>query len=102
MADLGLTHGCSPTTYCPSGLVSRQDAAVLIVRGKLESLFGDNFTYPTTAFFTDVPASLPQFPYVQKMYELGLTSGCSPTQFCPNANLTRQEIATFLDRAFLN
>ncbi|HEV3196349.1 MAG TPA: S-layer homology domain-containing protein, partial [Bryobacteraceae bacterium] len=102
MADLGLTHGCTPTTYCPSGMVSRQDAAVLIVRGKLESLFGDNFTYPTTPFFTDVPPSLAQFPYVQKMYELGLTSGCSATQFCPNSNLTRQEIAVFLDRAFLN
>lgn len=102
LADLGLTHGCSATQYCPAGLVSRGDMSVLLVRGKLESLFGDNFTYPTTPFFTDVPASLPQFPYIQKMYELGLTSGCSATQYCPNANLTRQEVAVFLDRAFLN
>jgi hypothetical protein len=75
---------------------------VLLIRGKLESLFGDNFSYPTTPFFTDVPATSPQFPYVQKMYELGLTTGCTPTQFCPNNNLTRQEIAVFLTRAFLN
>ena len=102
LADLGLTHGCTPTTYCPAGLVPRQDAAVLIVRGKLESLFGDKFTYPTTPFFTDVPSTLPQFPYIQKMFELGLTTGCSPTQFCPNSNLTRQEVATFLERAFIN
>ena len=102
LADLGLTHGCTATTYCPAGTVPRQDAAVLLVRGKLESLFGDKFTYPTTPFFTDVPATLPQFPYIQKMYELGLTSGCSATQFCPGNNLTRQEIAVFLDRAFLN
>jgi hypothetical protein len=72
------------------------------VRGKLESLAGDNFTYPTTPLFTDVPASLAQFRYVQKMYELGLTTGCSPTTFCPNSLLTRQEIAVFLTRAFLN
>ena len=71
LADLGLTHGCTPTTYCPTGTVPRMDASVLLVRGKLESLFGDKFTYPTTPFFTDVPATLPQFPYVQKMYELG-------------------------------
>jgi hypothetical protein len=102
LADLGLTHGCTPTTYCPTGPVPRMDASVLIVRGKLESLFGDKFTYPTTPFFTDVPASLPQFPYVQKMFELGITTGCTPTTFCPNNNLTRQEIATFLTRAFLN
>ena len=38
-----------------------------------------DFTYPRTPFFTDVPATLAQFRYVQKMYELGLTTGCSPT-----------------------
>jgi hypothetical protein len=102
LTDLGITHGCTATTYCPSAAVNRQDAAVLLVRGKLESLFGDTFTYPTTPFFTDVPASLPQFPYVQKMYELGLTAGCSTTQFCPNDTLTRQQVSVFLTRAFLN
>jgi len=102
LADLGLTHGCTATTYCPGNPVLRQDAAVLLVRGKLESLFGDNFTFPTTPFFTDVPATSPQFPYVQKMYELGLTTGCSATQFCPTATMTRQEAAVFLTRAFLN
>jgi hypothetical protein len=102
LADVGLTHGCTPATYCPASAVLRMDAAVLIVRGKLESLFGDNFTYPATPFFTDVPATLPQFPYIQKMYELGLTTGCSPTQFCPNSNVARQEVAAFLTRAFLN
>lgn len=102
MADLGIVHGCTPTTFCPSNPVPRMDASVLLVRGKLESLFGDKFTYPTTPFFTDVPATLPQFPYIQKMYELGLTSGCTATQFCPNNNLSRQEIAVFLTRAFLN
>jgi hypothetical protein len=83
-------------------MVTRMDAAVLLVRGKLESLFGDNFTYPTAPFFTDVPASLVQFPYIQKMYELGLTTGCTATQFCPTSNLTREEVAAFLVRAFIN
>jgi hypothetical protein len=78
------------------------DASVLIVRGKLESLFGDNFTYPTTPIFTDVPSTMSQFPYIQKMFELGMTTGCTATQFCPTANLTRQEVAAFLVRAFLN
>jgi len=102
MTDLGIAHGCSATTFCPGGNVPRGDASVLLVRGKLESLAGDNFTYPAAPFFTDVPASLPQFRYIQKMYELGMTTGCSATQFCPNSLLTRQEIAVFLTRAFLN
>jgi hypothetical protein len=102
LTDLGISHGCTATTFCPGGTVPRMDASVLLVRGKLISLFGDKFTYPATPFFTDVPATLPQFPYIQKLYELGLTGGCSSTQFCPNSLLTRQEIAVFLTRAFLN
>jgi len=102
LADIGLTHGCTPTTYCPTGPVLRQDAAVLLVRGKLESLFGDSFTYPTTPFFTDVPSTSPQFSYIQKISELGITTGCSATTFCPTNNLTRQDVAVFLVRAFLN
>lgn len=100
--ELGITHGCTATTFCPQGSVSRMDASVLLIRGKMESLFGDNFSFPSTPFFTDVPANLAQFPYIQKMYELGMTTGCTPTQFCPNNNLTRQEISVFLTRAFLN
>jgi hypothetical protein len=100
--ELGITHGCTATAFCPQGSVSRMDASVLLVRGKLESLSGDNFSFPSTPFFTDVPANLAQFPYIQKLYELGLTTGCTPTQFCPNNNLTRQEISVFLTRAFLN
>ena len=102
LMDLGITTGCTPTTFCPSGTVPRMDAAVLIVRAKLKSLLGDEFTYPTTPFFGDVSVDSAQFRFIQKMYELGLTSGCTPTQFCPNNLLTRQEIAVFLTRAFLN
>jgi hypothetical protein len=36
------------------------------------------------------------------MFELGITSGCSATQFCPDRTLTRQEAAVFVVRAFLN
>jgi hypothetical protein len=68
----------------------------------MEALFGDNFTYPTTPVFTDVPATAPQFPFVQKMFEMGITSGCAPNLFCAGNNLTRQEMAVFIVRAFLN
>ena len=78
------------------------DAAVLMVRGKLKALFGDTFTYPATASFTDVPSNAFGFPFIQKMAELGITSGCSTTQFCPDRTLTRQEMAVFMARAFLN
>ena len=102
MRELGITRGCGATTFCPDSPVSRGDAAVLIVRGKLAGLFGDNFTYPSTVSFTDVPANDLRFSFIQKMAELGITAGCTATTFCPEQLLTRQEMAVFMTRAFLN
>jgi len=102
LRDLGITQGCTPTTFCPGNGVTRGEAAVLIVRGKMSAAFGDNFSYPTTQVFTDVPPNSQQFPFVQKLFELGITSGCTPTLFCVNNTLTRQEMAVFIVRAFLN
>jgi hypothetical protein len=102
LRDAGVTNGCSATSFCPNEAVSRGDAAVLIVRGKMAGLFGANYPYPTAPSFADVPATSYMFPAVQKMFELGITSGCAPNSFCPTATLTRQEMAVFITRAFLN
>ena len=75
---------------------------MLIVRGKLKALFGDNFTYPSTPSFEDVAPTSSAFPYIQKLFELGITSGCSTTQFCPDQPITREQAAVFIVRGFLN
>jgi hypothetical protein len=49
-----------------------------------------------------VPAANPFFKFIQKMRELGITSGCGPNQFCPLADVTREQMAAFIVRAFLN
>ena len=102
LRDLGITTGCSATSFCPADLVPRSTAAVLIVRGKLKAMFGDTFTYPTSTSFTDVSSTSFAYPYIQKLLELGITSGCSTTQFCPDDPITRQQAAVFIVRAFLN
>jgi hypothetical protein len=103
LRDLGITSGCTATSFCPNDMVPRWEAAVMIVRGKMKALFGDTFTYPPTAFFTDVPAATSgMFPFVQKMAELGITAGCTATQFCPNSAITRIQAAIFIVRGFLN
>src|SRR5262249_42678299 len=99
---LAITQGCSATTYCPDDPVTRGQAAVLIVRGKMAAVFGDNFSYPQTQSFADVPPGTMQYPFVQKLFELGITSGCGTNLFCVNNTLTRQEMAVFIVRAFLN
>jgi len=102
LRDLGITSGCTTTTFCPNDLVPRWAAATLIVRGKLKALFGDRFTYPSTPSFEDVAPASSAFPYIQKLFELGITSGCTATQFCPDDPITRQQAAVFIVRAFLN
>jgi Fe2+ transport system protein FeoA len=102
LRDLGITSGCTTTSFCPNDVIARWTAAVMIVRGKMKALFGDSFSYPTTAVFTDVAPASSMFPYVQKLFELGITTGCTTTQFCPNDPITRLQAAIFIVRAFLN
>jgi S-layer homology domain len=48
--------------------------------------------------FTDVPASSPFCPDVIWLAEYGITNGCAPSQFCPNEDVTRLQMAAFMHR----
>ena len=78
-----ITHGCTvvPNNYCPGWSLTRGQAAVLIVRSIFSGRSGDpdTFSYSQTPYFTDVDGGHPQFPWIQKMKELGVTSGCTAT-----------------------
>lgn len=91
----GITSGCStiPLDYCPNATTDRAEMAVLLIAA-IEG--GSSFTYTTTPYFTDVPATSPYFKFIQKLKDLGITSGCSATAFCPNNPVTRAEMAVFI------
>jgi hypothetical protein len=48
--------------------------------------------------FTDVPTSYAFFAYVQGLYASEITSGCAVGTFCPDVNVTREQMAIFLVR----
>lgn len=102
LKELGITAGCSATTFCPDGNVTRGEMAVFLVRGKMSSLHQDNFPFPQTAYFTDVPTTHVFYKFVQKLRELGVTAGCGATTYCPGDPITREQMAVFLTRGFLN
>ncbi len=56
---------------------------------------------PTAAStpFTDV-ADSPFIHDITWAYENGLTAGCTTTAFCPGSMVTREQMASFLDRMF--
>jgi len=57
---------------------------------------------PGTATFNDVPTSHPFFQYVEALAASGITAGCqaSPPLYCPDAALTRKQMAAFLSKGF--
>ncbi len=100
LRELGITQGCAATMYCPEDPVTRGQMAVFLVRAKLGVPPGFPFYHRPAPFFSDVPASHPFFPFIQKLRELGITTGCTATTYCPDAPNTRGQMAVFLIRAF--
>jgi hypothetical protein len=54
---------------------------------------------PATPTFGDVPATDPAFAYIEALAASGITAGCAGGNFCPEANLTRRQMAVFLAKA---
>ena len=54
---------------------------------------------PGTTTFGDVPTDHPQFQFVEALAASGITVGCGSGNFCPEANLTRGQMAVFLSKA---
>ncbi len=96
LREYAITTGCGPSMFCPAANIIRSDMAVFVVRSIIG---GDNFTYTQVPYFTDVPATHPEFPWVQKMRDLGITTGCGATTYCPNDQVTRGQMAVFIIRA---
>ena len=102
--NAGITSGCSqsPRLYCPDNPVTRGEMAVFIERA-----LGNFAPTPSpSGMFTDVPyPGLVSFtPFIEQYYNDGLTVGCSqsPLKYCPQNNVTRGEMAVFIERALGN
>jgi hypothetical protein len=54
---------------------------------------------PATPTFGDVPASDGAFQYIEALAASGITAGCAGGNYCPDANLTRRQMAVFLAKA---
>ena len=103
--EQGITQGCGQNgsgqlLFCPSQPVPREQMAAFIVRAK-----GLTQLFPATPTFADVPASSVFFGYVERLYEQGITQGCGVNGsgqplFCPGGLVSRQQMASFLIRAF--
>ncbi|MBI5148427.1 S-layer homology domain-containing protein [Candidatus Pacearchaeota archaeon] len=99
--ELGITLGCTTTTYCPNNYATRAQVALFLVR-TLNALYGKTLTalHNGSYYFTDVPAGSAYDEAVGILKERGITQGCTTTTYCPTNNATRAEVAVFIQRAF--
>lgn len=95
LAALGITKGCStdPALFCPSETVTRGQTASFLTRAF-------QLAPAEPAGFTDTEGTT-HAGDIDSLADSGITKGCvvDPPQFCPNADVTRGEMASFLLRA---
>ncbi len=105
MFQAGVTTGCIPgstpqtRSFCPNENVTREEMAAFIVRAVTGTT--TPAIYDPVPYFTDVPATNPFFPHIQKLMDLGITDGCGGGLFCPKDTIPRFEMAIFMVRARL-
>jgi hypothetical protein len=54
--------------------------------------------HPLTQRFADVPTDHPFFGHIEFFAQAEVTTGCSPGAYCPDAAVTRRQMAAFLER----
>jgi hypothetical protein len=94
--SLGTTRGCNPPMndrYCPDRAITRGEMAAFLVRTLGLTDTGDR------DWFSDDDESIFEAD-IDKIAAAGITSGCAEGRYCPNRELSREEMAAFVARAF--
>ena len=97
IAALGITRGCNPPLvdrFCPATNVTRAEMAAFLIAALGEQPSSFAGTFP------DVPAGQWFTGYVERLAQLGITTGNADGTYGPQRPVTRAEMAVFLDRAF--
>jgi Carboxypeptidase regulatory-like domain len=91
----GVTGGCGGTSYCPGNPALRKQMAVFLLKAR----YGAAYVPPAAVgIFADVPQGDTFAPWIEDLYNRGITGGCSvaPLSFCPDNTVLRQQMAVFL------
>jgi|GEM_PF-1192588 len=94
LAALGISVGYEDGTFRPHSPVSRGEMAVFLIRAL------DLPELPHQGTFSDVPASAFFAGAVEQIASQGITLGCGGGRYCPYDQVLRDQMATFVTRAF--
>ena len=106
LASAGVFVGtaCASNEFCPNQPLTRRTFAVWMVR-VLDGDEAPDFVDPAIggqSRFADVGANEREALFIDRLAELGVTAGCKtePLRYCPETNVSRAQMASFLSRAF--
>jgi uncharacterized protein YkwD len=99
LAAEGITGGCGAGTYCPEAPVTRAEMAVFLLRSKHSANYSPPAVGSSTGF-SDVPPAYWAAAWIKQLVAEGITSGCGAGTYCPEAPVTRAQMAVFLVKAF--
>jgi Tol biopolymer transport system component len=111
LADAVSWGGAPPTTGCRTvGLARYFCPGDGVTRGQMAKLLciarGKTWLAKATPTFSDVPTINQFYGWIERLADAASwggtppTSGCTPTTFCPDATVTRDQMAKFLCLAF--
>ena len=92
VAEASIAAGCADERYCPSSRVTR---------GQMASFLARTLHLPaaTRDWFGDDNGTTHEGA-INRIAEAGITGGCATARYCPDAPVTREQMAGFLHRAF--
>lgn len=95
LVDAGVAAGCATDRFCPTRPVNRAQMATFLAKAlELEP--------SNVPAFIDVPLTSPHFGYVNAVAQEAIAAGCDAAslRYCPDDPVRRDQMATFLARAF--
>jgi PQQ-like domain/IPT/TIG domain/S-layer homology domain len=90
---LAITAGCGNGLYCRDASVTRAQMAVFLLKAQ----YGFGYAPPPCqGVFGDVACPGLFADWIEQLAVEGITGGCGGGNFCPDAPVTRQQVAVFL------
>ena len=93
IATAGITAGCGGADYCPSSPVTRAQMSVFLLRSEHGSAYAPP---PCMGLFADVPCPSAYADWIEQLANENVTAGCGGGDYCPDASVTRAQMAVFL------
>ena len=99
LAANGVTAGCGNGDFCPNDAVNRAQMAVFLLKSKHGAAYVP--PAPSGDVFGDVPSNAFAAAWIERLAAEGIASGCGGGNYCPDASVTRAQMAVFLLKALV-